>query len=264
MKFPMISRSAALRIAAERITSSIQVDANGTDPARIDDLSEGLGSTVSWWGEEPELDTVVLEKARREIEALIDGHYPERLDPDQVEGRAACVLYRALEHAGQEAAVLDDPGFWRYVGLAHTWNFAVWREPSAFSPRESADGTREAKESFRPYVDAHIAPMCVPLRMYLRVSALGGLQHEPLASAVRGGTDFWRSHILRVKAGEHPPIVRAMVRRQADHETRLATDRLRRFAKDLNRTLTNLVPVLLDDNDADALVGELWQRSSLP
>lgn len=58
--------------------------------------------------------------------------------------------------------------------------------------------------------------------------------------------------------------MRAVVRRQADPQTRLLTDPLRAFAKELNRTLTNLVPALLDDDAADRLVGELWQRQLVP
>ena len=63
-----------------------------------------------------------------------------------------------------------------------------------------------------------------------------------------------------MKAGEHPPLVRAVVRRQANAATRLLTDPLRAFAKELRRTLTNLVPALLTDEAADELVGALWER----
>ena len=261
MKHPTLSRDAAFRIASERIVAAVQADdAVSVNSLRPQDLVADLSGIVQWWGEEPEMDTAPLDQMTREIRELVDSHDYETADADQTEGRAACALYRALEQADPDAAALNHPGFWRYVGLACTWDLTVWREPRAFSVREAEDGSKEATASFRPYIDGR---ECVPLRMYLRVKSLGGLRHESLAWAVREGTDFWRSHILRVKAGEHPSIVRAMVKRQADEATRLTTDPLRRFAKDLRRTTTNLVPALLNDDDADALVGELWDRSML-
>ena len=175
------------------------------------------------------------------IEALLDREETQDSDPDQIEGKAACVLFGAITDAGTDPAALDDPGFWRYVCLAHIWNFAAWRQPTAFAGKRSAEGAPETPASLKSYVDGNRPHECVPVRMYLRVRALGSLEHADLASAVREGTDFWRSHILRVKVGEYPPIVRAMVRRQA------------------NDTLTNVVPALLDDDAAEDLVGELWE-----
>ena len=255
MKYPMISRSATLRIAEARIVAR-----TGADHPWMEDLGSDLADVTKWWGEGADLDITPLEDAHCQIRPLVDRPDAGALDRDQIEGKAACVLYRALGDTGTNPAALDDPGFWRYVCLAHLWNFAAWRESRAFAGWRSAESSAEAPTRFKPYVDGHMPHECVPVRMFLRVKALGGLQHESLAWAVRGGTDFWRSHILRVKVGEYPSIVRAMVRRQADEETRLRTDDVRQFAKDLNRTLTNLVPLLLDDAGAADLVGELWER----
>ena len=254
MKHPMIVRSAALRIAEARIIASSR-----PNHLRIEDLCSDLADVVKWWGEGEDLDIAPLEHAQAQIGELLDREDTEDLDPDQIEGKAACVLFRAINDAGADPVALDDPGFWRYVCLAHIWNLAAWRQPSAFAGKRSAEGAPEAKASLKSYVDGHRPHECVPVRMYLRLRALGGLEHGNLAWAVREGTDFWRSHILRVKVGEHPPIVRAMVRRQANDETRLLTDDVRELAKDLNRTLTNLVPALLDEDAAEDLVGELWE-----
>ena len=254
MKHPMIVRSAALRLAQARTVASAQPNHQW-----IHDLSSDLADVVKLWGEGDDLDVTPLEDAQVQIEGLLDSEETQDSDPDQLEGKAACVLFRALTDAGTDAAALDDPGFWRYVCLAHIWNFAAWRQPAAFARKRSAEGMPETPASLKSYVDGNRPHECVPVRMYLRVRALGGLEHADLASAVREGTDFWRSHILRVKVGEHPPIVRAMVRRQANDDTRLLTDDLRELAKDLNRTLTNVVPALLDDDAAEDLVGELWE-----
>ena len=255
MKHPMIVRSATLRIAQARIAASSQ-----PDHLRIQDLSSDLADVVKLWGEGDELDDLPLDDAQAQIEELLDSEEMHGLDADQIEGKAACVLFRAISDAGADPAALDDPGFWRYVCLAHIWNFAAWRQPTAFAGSRSAEGAPEAPASLKSYVDGNRPHECVPARMYLRVRALGGLEHADLAWAVREGTDFWRSHILRVKVGEHPPIVRAMVRRQANDETRLLTDDLRELAKDLNRTLTNVVPALLDEDAAEDLVKELWEN----
>lgn len=254
MKHPMIVRSAALRIAQARTVASARPDRQ-----RIHDLSSDLVDVVTLWGEGDDLDVTPLEDAQVMIEGLLDREETQDSDPDQIEGEAACMLFGAITDAGTDPAALDDPGFWRYVCLAHIWNFAAWRQPAAFAWKRSAEGMPETPASLKSYVDGNRPHECVPVRMYLRVRALGGLEYANLASAVREGTDFWRSHILRVKVGEHPPIVRAMVRRQANDETRLLTDDLRELAKDLNRTLTNVVPALLDDDAAEDLVDELWE-----
>ena len=255
MKCPMITRSATLRIAEQRIAEA----SRRSGDYWIDELDSDLTDLVAWWGEGNELDIAPLDEARREIEALLRSGDASGSDRDQIEGYAAVLLYRALDGVGIETDSLDDPSFWCYVSLAHMWNFIVWREPRAFEAATANDALA-SRQRFHRYVDGSMAHECVPVRMYLRVNALGGVAHQQLAGTVRGGTDFWRSHILRVKAGEHPPLVRAMVRLQADENSRLLTDDLRRFAKELNRTLTNLVPSLLDDEAADELVGELWER----
>ena len=252
MTYPYLADAATLRIADKRISEA------NSQPGRVklDDLEADLEDTVSWLGEPPDLDVAALRDAQRQIERIANDE-AGRLDPDQIEGRAACVLYAALSTAGTPVEALSEAGFWRYVSIVHLWNFCVSRQPSAF------EATSEPRESHKQYIDGELAYLCVPSRMYLRVKALGGLEfaeQDGLAWAVRGGTDFWRSHIHRVRVGEHPAIVRAMVRRQSDEGTRLSTLPLRTLAKELNRTLTNLVPSLLDDDEADRLIRELWDR----
>ena len=225
----------------------------------IDDLASDVRPASKEVGEGEALDMTALEAARYEIESLLptDG---TRHDVDRTEGRASVMLYRAVEGSGADVTALDDPGFWRHVSLAYLWNFAVWREPSFRPKQASLDEPASLRGTYEQYVDGRNYFNCVATRMYLRVKCLGGLAHGDLAWAVTKGTDFWRSHILRVKAGEHPALVRAIVRRQADTATRLDTDPLREFAKQLNRSLVNVVPAMLDEDAADAMVDELWAR----
>ena len=245
---------ACRQIAQQRVR-----DVSDSAERFIDDLDSDVRSASKKVGEGEALDMTALEAARSEIESLLpaDG---TRHDVDRTEGRASVVLYRAVSDSGADAAALDDPGFWRYVSLAQMWNFVVWREP-AFKPKQaSLDEPAPPKSNYEQYVDGRNYFNCVATRMYLRVKCLGGLEYGDLAWAVAKGTDFWRSHILRVKAGEHPFFVRAMVRRQMDPATRLDTDPLREFAKQLNRSLVNVVPAMLDEDAADAMVDELWTR----
>lgn len=223
----------------------------------LSDLEFDLGNAVKWYGEGSEIDTEPFEDVRWSVQRLVDvqdSGQENELDPDQIEGKAAVELFDAIDNAEVPVAALDDPMFWSWVSLASLWNFIVWRQPSAFAP---ADGSADA---WNQYVDGRLSYECVASRMYLRVVAIGGSEHAHLASAVPGGTDLWRSHILRVRVGEHPPLVRAIIRLHANPTTRLPTNSLREFAKELNRTLTNFVPTLLDDEEADALIGEIWDR----
>ena len=261
MRRPHIVPSVGTRIAEERVRSMHE-----SASRFVDDLEGDLENKVSWPGAGAQIDDVPLVQARAQIEQLIaterrlDGT-ATNCDQDQLEGAAAVVWHQAVLASGADVAALDDPGLWCYLGLAYTWNFAAWRETNGFKLKPDDNGRLMPAKSLRAYVDGAKQRECVPLRMFLRLEALGGQDHAALASSVREGTDFWASHILRVIAGEHPPIVRAMVRRQADESTRLTTGPLREFAKQLNRTLTNVVPDLLDDDAADELVGDLWQRA---
>lgn len=260
--YPHLPLRTAMTVAEERIR---QMHRGGSGV--VDDLAADMRDGIGWTGSGTRIDVTPLEHARVQIEALAttDRDLDDTAttsDQDMVEGEAAAFVYSAVVGTGIEPSALDDPGFWRYVALAHVWNFAAWREPRAFTPVTVDSVTVAVSRNLGVYVDGRKPDECVPLRMFLRVRCLGGAPHAHLASAVRQGTDFWRSHILRVVAGEHPPIVRALVRRQADEATRLSRDPLREFAKQLNRTLVNLAPAVLDDASADELVGELWERQS--
>ncbi len=250
MQYPTLPLTPTLKIAHARIKHGSQERI-----AISDDLTSDLVSQIQWLDavEHPNLELLAI--AEQDIEALVNTESGTK-DQDRIEGRAACILYQAIEEAQIETQALDDPGFWRYVGLAYLWRFAVWREPKVLANEQSL----ENPSKIAPYVDGAKSPDCIPTRMYLRVKSLGGLGYKELAYAVSYGTDFWRSHILRVKIGEHPSLVRAMVQRQSDPVTRLKTQSIRVFAKELTRTLTNLVPSMLDDDDADVLVAELWNR----
>lgn len=170
-------------------------------------------------------------------------HYTYDKDRDRLEGKAAVILYNSLHNIN--AAVLDDSGFWRYLSLKHFWHFIAWREEGAFK-----------RDNFLKYVDGENYSEGVLNRMFLRVCALGGSRYGHLAWMLPHATDFWRSHILRVRTGTAPPVTRALVRKYG--EERLNTEELREFAKRLNRLWTNVLLNTYSDHEARDLIDELW------
>lgn len=266
MRYLTLTRTEAVEISDGRIArlrSGLDQSGQYVAPFVFDTLRDDLHGKERFNGEGDEFPDQLLAAAQHEIEDLIDKHAPDLSGArkDVLEGKASLVLHQAINHGAADLTMLDDPGFWRYVAIAYLWNFAVWREHGTLFPKPRASGEPSAspERRFAVYIDGRRMHECIPSRLWLRVNMLGG-QELDLAFRAQGSTDFWRSHILRVKAGEHPGIVRAMARRQADDSTRLTTPLLREFAKQLNRTLQNLVPAMLDDEAADLLVAELWER----
>lgn len=205
-----------------------------------------------------------LAQARNEIEELIPANSfgITSADRDKTEGKVARVLYRAINSVPPPANALDTPDFWTWVTMAYCWNFAVWRESSAFLPFMGlADEEQPASNSqvpFVAYIDGRRREQCVGFRLYLRIQCLGGQEHDELADAVTDGTDFWRSAILRGVIGEHPAAVRKMVALQAAPETRLTTERLREFSIALRRQVYNYELATLADIEQARTIEELW------
>jgi hypothetical protein len=182
---------------------------------------------------------------------------------DWIEGYASAAILEAVD--GLSILGLDDPGFWRYVSLRYCWNFIVWRESKSFRnavefdpDNEADDGEADAAQplGYRVYIDGRRPAECVPLRMYLRarIARDGG---DPAAAArLEKATDFWRSHIVRVRTGTAPVLAAAFVEYQSEHE--MTTDPLRDYARRLNRLWSNVQLSAYDDPDACAeLLSEL-------
>ena len=229
MKYPTITKTKCVELASRRLA--------GYFPA-VDSFVEwsGLGSEVAL---EPIEDAAVkiTEQAREWTDK----------DRDRFEGRAAIELFDALVHV--ETDVLDDGGFWRFLALRYFWDFIAWREEGPFS-----------KGNYLKYIDAVTNTEAILPRMYLRAKAVGGSPHGDLAAGIRKGTDFWRSHVLRVRTGSAPPLTRAFAVKQA--EARLMTSPLRQAARRLNRTWTNVVLYLYDDHEATDLIASIWEPDS--
>lgn len=209
----------------------------------IHGADQGTGDHAVEWGE----IRAAAEWMKQQIETA------ESKDRDRTEGRLAIRLHQALNHV--DPAVLDDAGFWRYLALRHFWDVIRWRQPHAFRGPETS-------EKAIKYVDAIKPTESVLTRMYLRAVAVGMNEAQPgdegrLAYALVAATDFWRSHVIRVRTATAPPVVRAFVRRQ--ERERMSTDRLREFAKAINRTWTNVQLNEYDETEAARLLEELAQ-----
>lgn len=230
MRYPTLTYSACERLA----------------DARVRGLEVAIEPDVAWLGTGEDLDLEPIEEAARLcIETAVVG-MGRHVDRDQVEGALAARLWDAVQHV--PTAVMDDPGFWRYLSIALFWDFIAWREEEPF---ENGNHLR--------YVDGSSSTEAVLPRMYLRASSVGGSDHGDLAAALTKATDFWRSHVIRVRTGTAPAVTREFVKSQESQ--RLTTDPLRELAKGINRTWTNAVPQLLDEEDAKNLIEQL--RGSL-
>jgi hypothetical protein len=83
--------------------------------------------------------------------------------------------------------------------------------------------------------------------MFLRARAVCEAGDCGLAQAIERGTDFWRSHVIRVKTGAKPGLARAVAEQQRD--ARMPVQRLREYAKRINRRWSNEVIYLLDEDE---------------
>ena len=180
---------------------------------------------------------------------------------ETLEGRFAGRVHEVLVECPVE--VLDDHEFWTYLAVVHFWRFILVREQRSFEDavkgRQALDDDSSSAEEhvpFRRYFDGTDVYQ-LPLRMFIRAQAVEDDGDYSLTEAVADGTDFWRSHVIRVSTSYWPPLARALVRRQADE--RLGTKELRKAARTLNRFRANMYPAAYDDHLAEQAVDRSWR-----
>lgn len=212
---------------------------NGEEPSAL--------SVALWRGEGETIDFEILDEIIEDLrERLIEiGEDPDlTTDKDPFEGEVAEGVFPFLHSI--PIRVLDDLGFWRFLAVHYFWWFIRWREAGPITNGNAAT-----------YTSANRNTEQIPLRLYLRAKAvLIGSDVSP-AAALEQSTDFWRSHVIRVRTGTAPTVSRAFVQMQQDPTTRLTTDPLREYARRLNRTWTNVNLNLLDADEASKLISEL-------
>lgn len=167
----------------------------------------------------------------------------KNVDKDKLEGEICSLVYKALEHVPIE--ILDDPGFWRFIGIRYFWSFTIWREATAL-----------AKNNIATYFSAKSSSESIPLRLYLRAQAMRDVNGNfLLAEAVPKGTDFWRSHVIRVRTGRARNLAQAFAKLQSSD--RMLTDDLRQFAKRLNRQWSNVIMLDYDEKQSHDILKEI-------
>lgn len=231
MRYPTLSKSRTHELAPRFLSSG----------------PESVEADVIWEGEGDGYDDEAVGQLSSRLESALEAFETsdEASDRDLFEGRLARDLFAQL--SGLPVQTLDDPGFWRYLALAHFWWFITWRESGAFASGEPG--------KYLKYVDATNVSECVLTRAFLRARIAHVAGDVDLAAAVPNATDFWRSHVIRVRSGSAPAVVGAFAREQRDH--RMATNELRSYARRLNRVWTNVVLHTYDDEEAARLVEEL-------
>ena len=229
MRYPTLALSTVVQLTTRLV--------GGQDPP--------IDPHVEWAGHGDEVNLALIAETAAEITR--DAREWTDNDRDRFEGKAAVQLLAAL--ADVPAPVMDDRGFWRFLSVRYFWEFIAWREEDPF-----------LRGNHLRYVDAATNTESVLTRMYLRARAIGGGEHAELAEAVAQGTDFWRSHVLRVRTGSVPTVTRAFVKRQA--EERLVTHSLRQAARRLNRTWANVVLHIYDDEEASRLLDTIWDQGT--
>ena len=235
MRYPVLPRGAAAELAQSLL--------NGGDPS--------IEDHVKWEGHGPRLNLHEIGSVSDTLRQAL-GEFQksgERSDADLFEGRACGELHAMLRSV--PLAVIDDPGFWRYLAIAQFWWLATWRHQSTFDGGDPGQYMR--------YVDGVRQTECVLTRMYLRAQIVEVDGDYSLASAVPQGSDFWRSHILRVSTGASPALAQALVREQVEH--RMPTDEVRALARALNRVSSNIVLSVYSHDDASSLISELRSGS---
>lgn len=191
-------------------------------------------------------------------EALVQflGSYREQIDSGGVEdnevfeGSLAAALFPWFDSIPIE--VLDDPGFWRFLAIRHFWWFIEWREADPI-----------AKGNFMNLVDATLPAEHIPLRLYLRAKAVAEGNDASLAGQIPRSTDFWRSHITRVRLASAPMMARAFAEMKRDEKSLsapLKTERLRRVAKRVNRMWSNVRLDMYDSVESKNLMNEIVEN----
>lgn len=215
-----------------------------------------LDGAVRYVGDGDDVDLSRIAAVGKELSAVVDGLPEGTKVGDALEGEWSGRVHAALGDLPLE--VLDDPGFWRYLGIGLLWTFVYQRQQTTFeesTPDQSEEPAPPSAEGFMKYVDGKSPEECIALRMFLRGQiALRDSDYE-LASKATRATDFWRSHILRVRTAYWPTLAQSLVELQAADP--LPTKPLREHAKRIKRVASNVLLQTYNKDQADALLREL-------
>lgn len=229
MRYRSIDISTAQELTLTLISGGkVQVE------AQAEDLGDGQS-----------LDEQPLREVSAHFESELITNPPT--DVEMFEGRFASAVYPWFSEVPVQ--ILDDRGFWRYLAFRHFWWFIAWRESGPIS-----------RGHFMNLVDARTPAEHIPLRLYLRAKSINVNGDVALSGQIPNSTDFWRSHIVRVRVGSAPALARAFAEAKRDEKllsTPLSTTTLREVAKQVNRTWSNVRLDLYTESEARRFVSSI-------
>jgi predicted RNA-binding protein len=168
-------------------------------------------------------------------------------NPEGVEHLLSGEIYLALRDVPVD--VRDDAGFWRWVTLGPLLQFTVAREENLGIEALGVGTNMSDILGCRMFLRGQVA----------RIELGDNGSDFSLASAPGTKThDFWQSHILRRTTGAETEFAQALIMRQADEESKLGTEELRKFVRDsINRKKRTVATFLMSRDEASAyLEGE--------
>jgi hypothetical protein len=166
------------------------------------------------------------------------GEDPSDQVGNRFEAEAAEVVHRGIPPL--PAALLADPGFWRWLAVKHFRELVEWRHGSrrlgGAHPNNYGAGATKRNLLYRMYFRAEIS--------------LDAQAEEPYALSRVADKDLWESHLLAVRAGNIRLFVRAFLRflyPQVEGKRSVDLDTLRVLASRLNRLRANRFFELMPD-----------------
>jgi hypothetical protein len=158
-------------------------------------------------------------------------------------------MFMALRNVPVE--IRDDKGFWRWLTVGPLLPFTIVRETP---PKMETLGIGSN------------SPDILAVRMFLRgqvtrlPSADGSLEFSLAFAPGTDSHDFWQSHVLRRTTGAERELAKAMIRLQADPNTRMSSNVVRPFVRDhINRKKRTRATFLMSENEAAQFLAQELQ-----
>lgn len=191
-----------------------------------------------------EIDDVLRILERRISPETAEKLHSDGMGKDEIEASLAVELYAELYQL--HGQVLSDPDFWRFIAIEVLRTFVIWRDGENCTP--ASFGLNSSRR----------IPDCVPLRMFNRVhiahKALGVSDTtRVLEFSKSAGTDFWQSHVFRVKNRFDPLVVQRLVAAANSGEIQSVAV-MREVAKSIKQFRANLNFRWLDQPSLDQLL----------
>lgn len=214
------------------------------------------GENAAAWAEPlvglPEIDQQVIDNLAEDLEELV-ARFPDplaqRSEQAQEFDAAASILIHNSLYLPPQLAASDD--FWRGLAVLYYSAIVDWRHGQGGEAKEANFGAGSPWDNLLR-------------RLWIRAEIVLDINRsDPYELARRGGGDFWRSHIIRIRYGSCRPLARAFADLAYPDSNRprhspWTRDELRDVPKRLRRLQATVAMELLDEDAARYLIsGEL-------